>query len=151
MIDISPERLEMAKAFEADEYINGSSTNVKNRVKEITGGYGVDKVIVAAPSSAAIEQAIEIVKKRAIIVLFGGLPKENSVIRLNANTIHYNDLHLMGHFGQEIRHLILSLELIKEGKINAEKLITHVLPLERIFEGFELMKNKKALKVLIKP
>ncbi len=46
--------------------------------------------------------------------------------------------------------MILSLELIQKGKISAEKLITHVLPLEKIIEGFELVKNKKAIKVLIK-
>ena len=111
----------------------------------------MDKVIVAAPSSAAIEQALGIVKKRGVIVLFGGLPRNNSYTRLDANVIHYNDLRIIGHFGQDLRHVILSLELIRKGKINAEKLITHVLPLERIFEGFELIKNRMALKVLIKP
>jgi L-iditol 2-dehydrogenase len=57
----------------------------------------------------------------------------------------------MGHFGQERRHVVLSLELIKEGKISADKLITHILPLEKIHEGLALLKDKKALKVLIKP
>jgi len=151
MIDISRERLEMAKAFEANEYIDGSSTGVKDRIEEITGGCGMDKVIVAASSSTAIEQSIDIVRKRAVIVIFGGLPRDDPFTSLNANTIHYNDLHIIGHFGQEERHVILSLELIREGKISAEKLITHVLPLERIHEGFELLKNKKALKVLLKP
>ena len=151
MIDISKERLETAKTFEADEYIDGSNENVKERIDEITAGIGVDKVIVAAPSSAAIEQALEIVRKRAVIVLFGGLPKDNSFTRLNANTIHYNDLNIIGHFGQERRHVILSLELILKGKISAEKLITHVLPLDKVHKGLELIKNKKALKVLIKP
>ena len=150
IIDIAAERLEMAKAFNADEYIDGSNTDVKEKIAGITGGIGADKVIVAAPSGAAIEQAIDIARKRGTIVLFGGLPKDEPYARLNANTIHYNDLELIGHFGQERRHVILSLELIQKGKISAEKLITHVLPLEKIIEGFELVKNKKAIKVLIK-
>ena len=151
MIDISKERLEMSKTFGADEYIDGSTTDVPERVKEIVGSCGVNKVIVAAPSTAAIEQSLEIVQKRAVIILFGGMVRGHSIANLDANIIHYNDISVVGHFGQERRHVILSLELIQEGKISADKLITHILPLEKILEGFELVADKKALKVLIQP
>ena len=43
------------------------------------------------------------------------------------------------------------LKMIQEGKISADKIIIHVLPLEKIHEGMELVANKEALKVLIQP
>lgn len=151
MVDIEKERLEIAKRFEADCYIDSSSIDLKKKIDDITGKCGVDKVIIAAPSAVAIAQSIELVRKRAVIVIFGGLPKDRSFTNLDANAIHYNDLNIIGHFGQEKRHVILSLELIKAGKISAEKLITHTVPIEKIYEGLKLIRDKKALKVLVQP
>lgn len=151
MIDIVKERLEIAKKFGADYYIDGKTSDLKAEIDAVTEGLGADKAIIAAPSAAAIEQSIPIVRKRATVVIFGGLSKNNSKTELDGNAIHYNDLNLMGHFGQERRHVLLALELIKEDKISAKKLITDIFPLKKIYEGLRLLKEKKALKILIKP
>jgi S-(hydroxymethyl)glutathione dehydrogenase/alcohol dehydrogenase len=36
-----------------------------------------------------------------------------------------------------------------EGKINIDDLITHVLPLERINEGFELMRRGESIRSVV--
>jgi L-iditol 2-dehydrogenase len=151
MIDISPGRLKLAEPFGADEYIDNNASDFREIIDRVTGGRGADKVIVTAPASAAVEQSLDIVRKRGLIVIFAGLPRSDPFIRLDSNTIHYNDITLMGHFGQERRHVKQSLELLRQGKIDAGKLITHILPLEDIRQGFELIKGKKALKVLLRP
>ena len=151
MVEISQGRLEKAKLFGADAYINGSREDAVKAVKGITNSLGADKVIVAAPSAIAQKEAIEMCKKRGTVVFFGGLPKDKPTAEINSNIIHYNDINIMGHYGQERHHVFQSLEMISKGQISAGKIINDILQLDEIVKGFELMSSKKALKVLIKP
>ena len=48
-------------------------------------------------------------------------------------------------------HVRKAVELIAAGKVPADKLASHVLPLEGIFEAYELMKSGRALRVVLKP
>ena len=150
IIDISAERLEMAKAFGPDCCIDASKQDPVAIVQELTQGLGADKAIIATPAAAAWSKAIEIVRRRGTVIAFGGLPKDNPQVSLDGNLIHYLDITLMGHYGQEKRHVQQALELLSRKQISAEKLITNVLPLDDIAEGVRLMKEKKALKVLLK-
>ncbi len=45
----------------------------------------------------------------------------------------------------------MSAGLLADGKIDYEKIVTHRVSLENIHEGFELMKQKQSLKVLVFP
>jgi L-iditol 2-dehydrogenase len=151
VIETSPERLKKSKSFNADYYLYAGKVNPIAEVNKITNGLGADKVIVAAPSAKAQEQAVEMCRKRGTIVFFGGLPRDHPFARLNTNLIHYRDIQIIGHYGQERHHASQSLEMLLRGQISAEKLITNILPLDEILQGFKLIKNKKALKVIIKP
>lgn len=151
MVYLGEQRLEMAMVFGADHYINAREENIVETVRGITNNIGADKLIIAAPSALAQKQAVEMCRKRGTVVLFGGLPKENSITQLDGNIIHYSDICVIGHYGQEKRHVQLALDMILRGQINADKLISKILPLDEIVAGFELIKSKNALKVLLKP
>lgn len=151
VIENNSERLNLTKVFDSYLYIDTNKEDPVRKVKDLTNGLGADKVIVAAPSATAQELAIEICRKRGTVVLFGGLAKDDPFSRLNSNIIHYNDISILGHYGQERRHVTQSLELISKNIIDASKLITHILPLNKIIEGFKLINDKKALKVILKP
>ena len=151
IIDTAPQRLESARPFGADSYIDPGKEDPVEKVRELTGGLGADKVIVAAPSAVAQQQSVEMARRQGTVVFFGGLPKDKPCAELNTNTVHYRDVIIMGHYGQEKRHVALALDMIARGQINTEKLITDVLPLDEIIKGFELVRDKKALKVLLRP
>jgi L-iditol 2-dehydrogenase len=151
LVEVSAERLQMARAFHADFYVDSNQVNPVDKVKEITKGLGADCIIVAAPSAVAQVQAIEMSRKRGTVVLFGGLPKDRPFASLNCNLIHYRDIRVIGHYGQERHHVSLALEMISRGIVSADKLISDVLPLDQYSKGFELMRDKKALKVILIP
>lgn len=149
--EINPSRLKAAKQFSADIFIDASSQDPVKMVLEETKGRGADVIIVAAPSAKAQEQALEMVSFRGRINLFGGLPKENPFIKLDSNLVHYKEIFIHGTSGSLPRHNQLSLELFSSGKIDAKKLITHILPLERIIDGINIVKRGEGLKVVINP
>lgn len=151
MIDLLDERLEAARGFGADHLVNGSKTDPVSEVRRLTGGGGADIVIVACVSSKAQEQALEMAGRMGQVLMFAGLPDSAPCATLNTNLIHYRELRVLGARSSVKRQWDQALELILSGKVDASRIVTHTVSLERIEEGFELVKSGKALKVAVKP
>lgn len=151
LVDISKERLEMAKIASADIYLDLRRERAVDRILEETDGMGAEVVIVACSSGKAQEEAMEMVASRGNVNFFGGLPKDNPNIKFNSNLPHYKEFYVVGTHGSSPRHNRLALNLIASGKIRAKDLITHRLPLEKVLDGIELTERGKGLKVMVRP
>jgi L-iditol 2-dehydrogenase len=151
IVDVAANRLAQAEPFGADFQINAAQEDPVKKVMEITSARGADTIMVCSPSAVAEQQAVEMSRKRGTVVFFAGLPKDEPFARLNSNLIHYRDIRIIGHYGQERRHVLQSLEMISRKQISAEHLITHRFPLAEICKGVELVKAGKALKVTLNP
>lgn len=151
LIDISSARLQTAKQFKADLYIDSSVTDAIKAVNDETEGRGADVVIIAASSTRVAKFAIEIANFRARIDFFAGFPKENSQVIFDGNIIHYKELFIHGSSGSCARHSQQALKLFAEKKINAKKFITHEFPLEKIAEGIKTVESREGLKAIIHP
>lgn len=151
LVDVSPERLEMAAPAGADVYLNSREKDPIEAVMDLTGGRGADVVITACSVGAAQEQALRMVRKRGNVNFFGGLPKDDPYIKFDSNLPHYREFTVVGTHGSAPRHNKLALELIAAGRIDAKGLITHRLPLERVIDGIEITERAEGLKVVIEP
>lgn len=149
--EMNNKRLEQAKQFGADLYINPKEANMIEKVKEVTSGKGVDLVLTMCPSVEAHEQALEVVAKRGYINLFGGLPKDARPANLSSNLIHYKECFVMGSHGSTPRHNQIAMDLIATGKIDIKRLISHKFSLERVHEGFKVMESLEGMKIIINP
>lgn len=150
MIEINDKRLEMTKQFGVDHTINSLKEDPIEAVKKLTNGKGADKVISANPSTVAQAQAIFMAKKTGTVVFFGGVAK-GALTELDTNHIHYNGLWIYGHYGANSMQVQKSFELAISDEFEAEKFITHVLPLSEINKGIKLTKTGEAIKVVLLP
>lgn len=89
------ERRGWARRLGATETIDPMTQDPVAIVKEMTDGEGADMVVVSVGSVKATEQAFPSVRKQGSIGLFGGFPP-NSVLPVDPNVIHYNELVLTG-------------------------------------------------------
>jgi len=151
MADIVGERLKLAEAFDPDALINSAETDLVEEVRRLTGGMGPDVVISATPAPEGVVQGVEMAKKGGRILLFGGLPKEDSKPGVDMNIIHYNGLHLIGTTTFAPRHQMLAVRMVATGRIPAEKLVTHRFPLNRFVEGAQMALEGKVLKAVFLP
>ena len=149
--DISTERLNLMEEYAPDELINAAEKSVVDEVLRLTSGYGADVIITANSVPETQIQAVEMAKKGGRILLFGGLPTNNSAPDVDMNLIHYNALHLIGTTIFAPRHNRMALQLIASGRVSAEKFISHVFPLEKFVEGANLALEGKARKVVFEP
>jgi L-iditol 2-dehydrogenase len=148
--DIKYERLELCAAFDPDDLVDAADGDLVKKIMELTDGRGVDVVITANPAAKAQQQALNIAKKGGRIAFFGGLLHGNSIVELDTNLIHYRSLKVIGTTGFAPRHHLLSLKLLQQRKIYADKLVTHILPLEDFQKGVQLAMDGQAMKVVYK-
>lgn len=151
LVDLRRERLQMAGPFGADILIDASREDVQARVLEATDGAGASVVVVAAPSHRAQEQAVALAARRGRINFFGGLPKTEPTISLDANTVHYCELTVVGSYGSRPSHNRQALDLVASGRLPMRALVGLELPLDRVVEGLLAVEQGQVLKVIVRP
>jgi L-iditol 2-dehydrogenase len=114
-----------------------------------TDGQGVDVVIPACGSLAALDWGLAVLAKRGRLCLYAGLPKEGETYLVNLNRLHYLEAALVGAYGCTSRQNALAVTLMAQGRLRVDRLISHRLPLPRVAEGLELVWNRQGLKVVI--
>jgi len=150
MTEINDHRLEMGKQFGVDYAINSSKEDPIEAVKKITNGKGADKVISANPTTISQQQSIYMAKKGGIVVFFGGVAK-GKMTELDTNYIHYNGLWIYGHYASSSIQVQKAYELVISDKFPADKMITHVMPLDKINDAIHLAQTGEALKIVLIP
>jgi L-iditol 2-dehydrogenase len=152
LVELSRERLDMAAALvKPDAAICAAEQDPIEAVLALTDGRGADVIITAAASGKAQEQALAMVARQGRISFFGGLPKDNSVIALDSNLVHYRELMIIGANGSSPAHNKQALAMIADGRVPVKDLITHRLPLEQVLDGIGIVSRGEAIKVTIEP
>lgn len=137
--DIVDYRLERAREYGADEVFNA---NEKLDIK-------ADRIIMCTGAMPAFEVAFRYIDKKGVIMLFA-IPNKN--IPIPVEDFWRNELSIVSSYGAAPIDLEEALELIKDGKIDVNGMITHRVKLEDIQKGFKIAgEAKDSLKVVVIP
>ena len=151
LVDVNQGRLDLAARAAPDASIDASKDDPIDAVRKLTDGRGADAVITATGVGVAQEQALEMAALRGRISLFGGLPRDDSVIRFDSNLVHYRELSVVGAYGSAPRHNREALRLIAEDGVRVDDLITHRMPLDDVRRAIDTVISGEGLKVVIEP
>ncbi len=146
----NPVRRQLAERFGPDTLIDPTKDNVIEAIKRMTGGVGADIAICANPIAQTQSDAVMLVRKGGKVMLFGGLPKADPWVRLDANRIHYGQIQVIGSFSYLPAMHARALEMLARGQLPADKLITHSFSLDQIGQAYEAAAGGDALKVVIR-
>ena len=147
----NPVRRRAVEKFAPEAILDVTRQDVVAEVKRLTGGLGADIVICANPVAATQSQAVEMARRAGRIVLFGGLPKTNPMVSVNANLIHYGELKVVGAFSYHPRFHEEALQTLARKIVKAEQFVTHTRPLSQVAEAFQIAASGDALKVMVLP
>ncbi|CAL9518644.1 L-threonine 3-dehydrogenase [Nocardiopsis dassonvillei] len=152
LVDLNRGRLDMsAQIVRPDAAICGEETDAVEEVLRLTDGRGADVVITAAASGRAQEDALRMVARSGRISFFGGLPKDNPIISLDSNAVHYREISIFGANGSSPEHNKRALELIASGAVPVADLITERMALSDVHKAIETVAAGTAIKVTIQP
>jgi L-iditol 2-dehydrogenase len=146
--DLIPLRVAKAKALGADWTVNPKETDLAAFVKDVTGGWGVEAAVVAVGSARLVEQTLSLLAPGGRLNIFAGIyPRDE--LRIDPNLIHYGEFVLTGSADSTPQDMRQALELIEDGLVDTESLISHTLPLEDLQRGIELVQKAEGLKIMI--
>ncbi|HJB17351.1 MAG TPA: alcohol dehydrogenase catalytic domain-containing protein [Candidatus Blautia excrementipullorum] len=151
MVEIAKPRAEIARKMIPEIIlINPREQNTAEKVKRITGGRGANVVITALSVPSAHTEAQQIAAKMGRISLFGGIAGEGKGY-LDSNLIHYKELSVHGVHATTAAMMKKIMDYVSEGKLNLEKYVSDVYELKDIQKGFEAIRDRNAMKILVKP
>ncbi len=150
-IDLNPAREEIARKFGMTHFINPTqSANVVDDIIQLTDG-GADFSFECIGNTATMRQALECCHKgwgQSVIIGVAASGQEISTRPFQLVTGRvWKGTAFGGARGRTDVPKIVDWYM--EGKINIDDLITHRLPLERINEGFDLMKRGESIRTVI--
>ncbi|MFW6026290.1 MAG: NAD(P)-dependent alcohol dehydrogenase, partial [Candidatus Woesearchaeota archaeon] len=147
--DINDYRLKIAKKLGADKVINVSNSDAKSEIEKYYGN-GVDVVLETAGTVNTTQLTIELVKKGGKIAIVGLAPTNN--IKYDIVSLSTKEVDLYGIFRYRNTYK-KAIDLVKRGKINLKKMITHSYNLSETKKAIEFANNNKdkSLKIMIRP
>lgn len=141
VVDIMEKRLEKALELGADGVINGEKEDVAERVKELTGGAGMDLVIETAGTEITTRQAIQIAKKGSNIVLVGY--SKTGEMTLPMSLVLDKELTFKTVF--RYRHIYpMAIDAVASGKVNLKGIVTDIFTLDEAQKAMDYSVNHKA-------
>ena len=146
--DINPERLAMATKMGADVTIDARE-DVVARLREGTGGVGVDIVLEMSGAEAAIRQGFAAVTNGGRVSLLG-LPARPITLDLSEEVI-FKGLRVYGITGRKMFETWYRTQALLAQGLDLSPIVTHSLPLSRFAEAFELLAAGHAGKVVLLP
>ncbi|HLK47189.1 MAG TPA: zinc-binding dehydrogenase [Bryobacteraceae bacterium] len=145
-------QLDRAARMGADELVlsrEGGDTIA--RVRELTGGYGVDVAIEAVGQPDSWETAVRLLRRGGVVNFFGGCPNDSS-ISLDTSLLHYSEITCKASFHHTPAHIRKALDFVSRGVISAQDFVNRVEPLTNLLEVMRhLMSHNGHLKTAIIP
>ena len=148
MIDQDENRLEVARRFGATQTINSAKEDPVARVKELTGGIGVDTAVEAVGIPATFELCQNLIAPGGTIANVG---VHGEKADLHLEKLWNRNITITTRLVDTATTRIL-LRAVQSKKLDPAMLITHRYPLERILDAYQTFgqaAETKALKVII--
>jgi S-(hydroxymethyl)glutathione dehydrogenase / alcohol dehydrogenase len=149
-IDISDEKLELAKSFGATDTINSTTQDVKKRIELLTRN-GADGCIESAGKVETIELGFSLIKKGGGRMYFASHPPDGQHIKIKPHEL-ISGKKIFGSWGgacypdKDIPHLA---ESFFSGDMALEGLITKRYSLNQINEALDDLQDGKVFRPLI--
>ena len=149
-IDKLDYRLEAAKKMHATHTLNVAAEDPTAAVGEITNGRMADLVFeVVGHQTETVNLCLDLVKRDGTILTFG-VP-DDDIYPFQFRKMFGKNIKLIGSVGPNVqRDFPLAIDMIAQGRINVEPMISHIIPLTEVQQGFDMAYHKtdNAIKIV---
>ena len=142
IVDINPSRLERARSVFGFDLLGASLDEVRHVAPR-----GFDNVIEATGVTKVAEMAINAVKRRGKLLLFGVCPPGQKAA-YDAFKIYNEELTILGTMAV-LNSYGPAIDVISAGAIKAKEMVTHSFPLEEFDEAMAVVRSGTGLKVQV--
>jgi len=147
-VDISDDKLKLAKEMGADYTINSSKEDFEERVAELTNGMGADLVIEASGAEEAAKLFLKATSYRGRAVILGFY--KSPFIQIPSIHIVKKELDVYGSRLYRNR-FPLAIDLLAKGEVKLSDMISHEFPFDQVEKAMKTAIDpaEKTLKVIV--
>lgn len=129
-IDVRDDKLELARRVGATDVINAGTTDVVKRVRELTGGAGVDTAFEALGRPETFTQAFDVIRDGGCMVAVG-IGAGRTAAPVEITRLVRRSLRITGSYGARTRaDMPEVIRLAAAGAFRPESMVTHRFALQ---------------------
>ena len=110
-------------------------------IKEVSGGCGADDIILAVGINAVQQNALGLLGPGGVANLFGGLPKGQHMLQLDAVAVHYDEIKVVGSSGGDPSDMAATLKAISEKEVDPGNYVAAVGSLDSAIDVLKMIKQ----------
>ena len=151
-VDISDDKLGLARQLGATHTVNARDENHIEQIKELTNG-GVDYAFEFSGSVAATETCYKSIRMGGEVIVVGLAPS-NSLFSFNPSDIVNSEKAIRGSYMGScvpVRDIPRYIELYRQGKLPVDKLINKSIGFDKINDGFDQLTDGLVIRQILEP
>jgi len=142
------DRIALAKDFGATNVVSERGDGAVDRVRELTGGYGVHSVLECVGLEQAMNTAISIARPGGAVGRVG-VPQEQTIP--GSEPAFYNNVTVGGGPAPVRAYIEELLPDVLEGNIGPGRVFDRTVGLDGVPGGYRAMNDREAIKVMVTP
>ena len=135
--DTAPFRLRRAKELGADEVVDVSEAHPVEALNALTDSEMADIVVVGPNSLEALQTGLKCAAPGGSVLMFTPA-RPGETLTIDPNEIYFRDISLIPSYSAGPADTADALELIEEGVVRAETLVTHRFGIEEADKAYRL-------------
>ncbi len=141
-------RIALAREFGATDVVSERGAEAVERVRELTGGFGVRSVLECVGLDESMHTAISIARPGGAVGRVG-VPQHE--LMPASQPAFYNNVTVSGGPAPVRAYIEELLPDVLEGRIEPGRVFDRVIGLEEVPEGYRAMNDREAIKVMVQP
>jgi threonine dehydrogenase-like Zn-dependent dehydrogenase len=142
------DRIALAKDFGATDVVSERGDAAVERVRELTGGFGVHSVLECVGLEQAMNTAISIARPGGAVGRVG-VPQEQTIP--GSEPAFYNNVTVGGGPAPVRAYIEDLLPDVLEGNIKPGRVFDRTVGLDGVPDGYRAMNDREAIKVMVTP
>jgi threonine dehydrogenase-like Zn-dependent dehydrogenase len=142
------DRIALAREFGATDVVSERGEEAVERVRELTGGFGVHSVLECVGHGQSTETAISIAHPGGAVGRVG-VPQEESMPA--SQLAFFNNVTVGGGPAPVRAYIEELLPDVLEGRIEPGRVFDRVVGLDGVPDGYRAMNDREAIKVMVQP
>ncbi len=141
-----PGRIALAKEFGATDVVSERGDEAVERVRDLSGGFGVHSVLECVGLGQSMLTAVSIARPGGAVGRVG-VPQDETMP--GSRLAFYGNVTVSGGPAPTRAYMKELLPDVLEGRIEPGRVFDQAVPLEKVPEGYRAMNDRTAIKVLI--
>jgi L-iditol 2-dehydrogenase len=141
-------RLDLARRLGAETTVNVDAQDLVAAARAWSGGDGVDVAFECAGAPRSLDACLGALRRIGTLVQVGLMGRR---IECDYEQVAMHELRVVGAYGSSLMSWPRALALLARGLVQADPLISDVLPIAAWEEGFRKTAAQESIKVLLTP